>query len=310
MLEQQLQRKHKWDQRLVRRVQFDPCCALCSPKSSSMAPRRSSGRQSNPQQQQQAPQSAAEVRRLQAAAINGESASAVAAYLSAGGSPTAVVEVQNGGDFIKGPLIAAMVQRNRHPHTELAQSVGLLVSAGADVNATCSETAGYGRTALMWASAHDCCSDGVKLLLQHGADPCKLNFDGVSALHMAAAAGALEQCQLLIDAISARTVNLVDRNGMTPAAYATTAAKSLAVIELLHRHGADLKVRICAPHNITLLQSAADCNEVGIVQYLLRNGAGECSHKLQSNSSLQRSSERQFSSCKTATRARRRPYNC
>eukprot|EP00953_Heterococcus_sp_UTEX-ZZ885_P006729 4102-Heterococcus_DN1.PRE.2 len=246
-------------------------CFVCE-QQRRMAPRRSTGRQSSTPQQQLAPPNAAEVRRLQAAAINGESASAVAAYLSAGGSPTAIVEVQNGGDHIKGPLIAAMIQRNRHPHTELAQSIALLMNAGADINATCTQHAGYGRTALMWASGHNCCSNGVQLLLQHGADPCKLNFDGVSALHMAAGAGAVEHCQLLIDATGARTVNLRDGNDMTPVAYATTAAKSLAVIELLHRHGADLKVRICAPQNITLLQYAADCNEVAIVKYLLRSG--------------------------------------
>eukprot|EP00953_Heterococcus_sp_UTEX-ZZ885_P034558 17884-Heterococcus_DN1.PRE.3 len=96
-------------------------------------------------------------------AKSGDATQAVEAYLDAGGS--AGVLVQAHGQQM--PLLHFMALHNNHPHTELAESVQLLLDAGADINAK-SGVDDY--TALMRASPRRCCAAAVQAFLQNGAN--------------------------------------------------------------------------------------------------------------------------------------------
>eukprot|EP00953_Heterococcus_sp_UTEX-ZZ885_P008098 4862-Heterococcus_DN1.PRE.1 len=65
----------------------------------------------------------------------GDSSQAVKAYLDAGGSVAAQVRGEGPAAALQVPLLHYMASYNAHPHTELAESVKLLVEAGADIDA-------------------------------------------------------------------------------------------------------------------------------------------------------------------------------
>jgi formyltetrahydrofolate hydrolase len=91
-------------------------------------------------------------------AKTGESATDVAALLSAGGSAQALVETAD----LPMPLLHYMALYNQHSHRELAESMRLLLAAGADINLVALISAGDNRTALMCAPERDCCT-GIML---------------------------------------------------------------------------------------------------------------------------------------------------
>jgi hypothetical protein len=81
-------------------------------------------------------------------ARTGDSARAVKAYLDAGGSAEAVLAQQAAlGVSNNIPLLHNMALTNAHPHSELAESVGLLVAAGADINGSFTDSEGVDFTA-------------------------------------------------------------------------------------------------------------------------------------------------------------------
>jgi hypothetical protein len=104
-------------------------------------------------------------------AKTGDSAQAVKAFLDAGGSPVILVQLQGCRHLMDLPLLHNMAFVNAHPHAELAESVRLLVEAGADINRTCSDPKGDQLTALLCASECQCCSVVLDVRLRAGADP-------------------------------------------------------------------------------------------------------------------------------------------
>jgi hypothetical protein len=98
-------------------------------------------------------------------AKEGNSALAVKAYLDAGGSP--VSRLQRGDQHMA--LLHYIAFCSTHPHNELAESVRLLVAAGANINViTATEPDGY--TALMFAVSRECCTTPLQAFLQNGAN--------------------------------------------------------------------------------------------------------------------------------------------
>jgi ankyrin repeat protein len=108
-------------------------------------------------------------------------------------------------------LLHNLALNNMHPHRELADDcVRLLMKAGADINATAGR---FQLTALMYASKSGCCSEAVQALLQHGADAL-MQADGVTALHLAAAVGRTDSCELLV-AKGSSLLHMKAANGRT-----------------------------------------------------------------------------------------------
>jgi ankyrin repeat protein len=147
------------------------------------------------------------------------SAQAVRAYLDAGGSPMALVE-SNGPQSTQHPLLFSLVTTNAHPHRELAESVRLLVDAGADINAANNDPEGIGVTALFLAAGHGCCPAMLHVLLQAGADPCVCtSLERITALHFAAQLGFAERCEVLLERAGS-LLNVRDSSGWTALTYA------------------------------------------------------------------------------------------
>ena len=133
-------------------------------------------------------------------AENGDSARAVKAFLDAGGSSTALTQAKEVTAMQQLPFLHNMVLANAHPHKYLAESVQLLIDAGADIDAKMVCSASHNeRTALMLAVKAACCTEAAVVLLRAGADPCVLSAPtATTALHMAAATGLPKSCELLL----------------------------------------------------------------------------------------------------------------
>eukprot|EP00953_Heterococcus_sp_UTEX-ZZ885_P006684 4076-Heterococcus_DN1.PRE.1 len=89
---------------------------------------------------------------------DGASAQAVRAYLAAGGSPVAIVQGTGQISMLQLPLLHSIAYLNVHPHTNLAESVQLLLDAGADINAATADTQNYLCTPLMFGLRRPCCA--------------------------------------------------------------------------------------------------------------------------------------------------------
>eukprot|EP00953_Heterococcus_sp_UTEX-ZZ885_P041910 21347-Heterococcus_DN1.PRE.1 len=205
---------------------------------------------------------------LLARAESGASALAVKAYLDAGGSADVLV---NSGDAVamqRLPLLHHMVLYNAHPHTELTESVRLLVVAGADINAT-SGPDGNERTVLMCASERSCCVKALQITLQNGADVLVSAADGTTALHLAAAAGRSDSCVLLL-ARAGSLVHIKNVIGCT-AIMQAVAFGSLDTVKILCQYGAD--INILNAHSVTPLIAACVYKRADIVAYLIEAGA-------------------------------------
>jgi ankyrin repeat protein len=153
-------------------------------------------------------------------AKTGDSARAVQAYLDAGGSPDAVVEYIEATNMLQLLLLHTMVFLNAHPNRELADSVQLLVDAGADINCRVL-IHGERQTALSCAVRVVCCTAVAHALLQAGADPCvRSTPSGLTTLHVAAftkgGAAASDSCEVLLArADTPRLLEIKDAGGMT-----------------------------------------------------------------------------------------------
>jgi ankyrin repeat protein len=164
-------------------------------------------------------------------AKTGNSAQAVQEYLDAGGLATAVVDAV--------PLLHNVVATNAHPHRELAESVRLLLAAGADIEGFLTGHHCVSLTPLMYAVERTCCTAVQAVLLQANADPCvRSPGTDITALHRAAGAGAVESCKLLLQRADT-LLEARDMYGRTALRCAANAGK-LSVAQVLAQHGADV----------------------------------------------------------------------
>jgi ankyrin repeat protein len=239
-----------------------------------MARKKASKKQAAPDrlQSQLVPHRAPDLSELLDRASDGNSLQALQAFLSAGCSPTALVEVPYLGQGELRELLPAMIRYTQHPHDQLAECVELLVREGADVDAISTAPGAKARTSLMWSACEACCTIPMQILLSNGSDPFKQSLDtGVTALHMAAGSGSVEQCQLLIDVTNGSTVNLADNNGCTPVWYAVELGRSAPVLELLHKYNAELDVVVPSIGSTPLLVAAGRA-DVPVMRFLLQHG--------------------------------------
>jgi uncharacterized protein len=132
-----------------------------------------------------------------------------------------------------------MACRNAPPHRELAESVRLLLNAGADINAKRGGSDGDGWTALMYGAARSCCTAVPDILLRAGAHPCvRSSQTCITALHIAAEVGLTETCELLLTKADT-LLEMKDNDGQT--ALKTAAIRGRADnVKLLIQHGADV----------------------------------------------------------------------
>jgi ankyrin repeat protein len=197
-------------------------------------------------------------------------------YLEAGGTPDAVVMLeQSENKIFKVPLLHSAVL-NHHISAALAEGVEMLLNAGARIDTVGYAPNGSDRSCLMWAAELTCCTEPLKLLLQRGVDPCwQSQADGLSPLHMAAMFGPVAKCELLLQASGGRALNLrATEAGSTALSFAVDAG-DVAVVKLLLRYGADLR-EVDVDMN-TLLHTAAVADSSGgttvpVLQYLLGLG--------------------------------------
>jgi uncharacterized protein len=185
------------------------------------------------------------------------------------------------------PLLHALVKACENG-ASAAESMKLLLSAGADINATCLDDIGNESTALMWACKDlECgyCKEVVQTLLDGGADPCfqaaadegmgevEDMYYGDTALHYAVDAGKQEICTMMISANGGRILDLHGSFGNTAL---TTAVKRgfVDIVKLLHAHGADVNAIDEEDDCKTLLACAAELPDLATLQYLL--STGEC----------------------------------
>jgi hypothetical protein len=99
------------------------------------------------------PHQAVDLHSLMERAKTGESA-AVRSYLAAGGSPTVLVKFAAASGILAISLLHAVICHSGHPHTELAECVEMLVSAGAAVDAKARQVDGSSRSALITATEY------------------------------------------------------------------------------------------------------------------------------------------------------------
>eukprot|EP00953_Heterococcus_sp_UTEX-ZZ885_P007548 4570-Heterococcus_DN1.PRE.1 len=131
-------------------------------------------------------------------AKTGDSALAVEAYLDAGGSANVLVPCRILTGVHQIPLLLYMALFSNHPHTELGESVRLLLEAGAHINAL-GGPEGDKRTALMCAISRRCCTEVLQAYLLNGADVLVCSpTKGVTTLHYAATKGQADSCKLLL----------------------------------------------------------------------------------------------------------------
>jgi ankyrin repeat protein len=205
-------------------------------------------------------------------AKTGNAAQAVQPYLDAGGSALALIDAQGAAAVVKVPLLHTVALTNRHPHKELAESVRLLIAAGADINAlyTDTERDGVNLPPLMCAAGRVCCAKVQTVLLDAGADPYVRPAPRyLTALHKAAQAGSSENCKLLV-ARAAPLLEEKDYLDRTALRYAT-ANGLVHTAQALLQCGADIN----AGDNIgrTALFSACSNGLVDVAIFLLQAGA-------------------------------------
>jgi ankyrin repeat protein len=104
------------------------------------------------------------------------------------------------------------------------------MEADADINATAGR---FQLTALMYASKSGCCSTAVQALLQHDADAL-MQADGVTALHLAAAVGRTDSCELLV-AKDSSLLHMRDAMGRTALMRAAAAGCADTTIQKVMR---------------------------------------------------------------------------
>jgi ankyrin repeat protein len=188
-------------------------------------------------------------------------------YLSAGGSPNVLVQAEMHGSFCTAPLLCGLVLSK---HREAADSIKLLLQAGAAVGATFVDPTQCERTALLVASFQPGGLTILQALLEAGADPCYQTRDtGVSALYLAAIHGCTSTCRALVAASSGRALELECKDNRSTPLMMACVAKSDAVVELLCTLGAD--VTHTDAYGNTALLTAADVGcSAALLQFLLQ----------------------------------------
>jgi ankyrin repeat protein len=186
-------------------------------------------------------------------------------YLKAGGSPNALVDI----DDITSPLLyVAMV--NHHDRECEASLQLLLQHNNLNLEAVTADEDGMESTALILACDLDCCDIPLIALLQKGADPCHQTPKiGMSPLHKAAYTGQVDKCRLLLSA-SRRTLSLRDKFTATPLADAAHAVRVPVVKLLLDEYGADVQFRDAEGNTLLHIMKAA--KQLPMLQYLLGRG--------------------------------------
>jgi uncharacterized protein len=199
----------------------------------------------------------------------------VKSFLDAGGSTTAVARLCLAGQMKDLPLLFAIIYSHSHcaPQTEVAESIELLVKAGAPVDAW-ANCEGAEHTAVMKAALCPCCPLLLKTLLQLGADPCLLTpADGLAALHMAASAkgASVEAIKQLVTADPEHRVDLRDADMQSTPLMRAAMNGHLSMAATLHKLGAD--VNAVDINDYTPLTLAINNGHTHIATCLVRNGA-------------------------------------
>jgi ankyrin repeat protein len=125
-----------------------------------------------------------------------------------------------------------------------------------------------GNTPLMFAVANWSFLDGIKSLLEAGADVAAKNEQGLTAIHVAVELGQVEALQMVL--AKGGDINAHDQNGLTPLQVATMLDNANKVTVLLES-GADIEAANRAGQRA--LHYAADCGRDGILKLLLERGA-------------------------------------
>jgi uncharacterized protein len=163
-----------------------------------------------------------------------------------------------------------MAYTSAHPHTELAESVRLLIDAGADINGSFNTPDGDDFTVLMCAVECTCCTAVLNVLLQAGADPCaRCSRLRETALHRAARLGSVESCELLLTRAGVQ-LQARDENSWTALMHAAHFGREDNV-QLLLQHGADINA--VDSLGTTPLITACGQQHVEVVACLLEAGA-------------------------------------
>jgi ankyrin repeat protein len=188
-------------------------------------------------------------------------------YLDAGGSANALVSVSFEGNLMTMPLLHAVVMLNLL--ADVAESVELLVQAGADVHSVRIDHVGSDSSALLTAAA---CSHSLRALLRCGADPCfKSRRYGFTALHMAAMASAIENCKALIAADqTGQLISTVDHLHWTALHIAAQHGHGSVVAYLISQ---GLDPNVVDKRGLVPIHGAAQKGHVEAVKVLLQYGA-------------------------------------
>jgi uncharacterized protein len=194
-------------------------------------------------------------------------------YLNAGGSPNVLQRTEHLG------LVPLLFSVAKSWHSVAAASIKLLLEAGAAVNAVASSPLRE-RTALLAACSIPNNLQAVQALLHGGADAYyQSSSDGISALHLAAAAGCIDSCRALHTASSGRAaelMNKVDKKGVTPLMMACV-MKQYAVVELLCALGVDVNASSTA--GTSSLMAAVDGHSTSLLQCLLQQDGIKVNHR-------------------------------
>jgi Ankyrin repeats (3 copies) len=195
----------------------------------------------------------------------------VKAFLDAGGSASALVQLRMlDNQLIPVQLLFAVIYCQGNSK-EMAASIELLISAGADPNATAFGRDKQHRTALAWIMCSSCSTLPLQTLLRSGADPGMTAADGQVALHTGALNGAhFAEMQMLIDADPAHRVDVRDAGGTTPLLLAAGRGH-YSVVVALHRAGAEADGIDIGGR--TPLGIAVNQGHVHVTEYLIYSGA-------------------------------------
>jgi ankyrin repeat protein len=199
---------------------------------------------------------------------------ALQAFLDAGGSPNALVDLYSSSSSLQVSLVHAIIMTTQPPYPQLAACITLLKRAGAELEAQCTDHTGVasspGRcTAVAVACAKDSCTP-LLALLQSGADAnAECDSAGSKALHRAAAAGSLRHCTALIS--NGAHVDAVDPDGETPLHSAAQCGHASVITYLIKTAGAD--VNASSNKGITPLLLATHGGHAAAVAALVAGGA-------------------------------------
>ncbi|KAN0102161.1 hypothetical protein V8E51_012671 [Hyaloscypha variabilis] len=108
---------------------------------------------------------------------------------------------------------------------DLGWVVAEYIHKGVDVD----DLADCGDTALVWGSEMGS-TESVKLLLQAGADPEIVEYDGWSPLHWAATNGHVEVCKILLE--HGAYIDALDAHGATPRDWAISRGHGMVTAEI------------------------------------------------------------------------------